>query len=254
MDPDELLAIALELVEQGGEMGVTLRILGHLAVREHTKKNRYLIDLIKRVPTHDIDFMGYSKDINQANRLFINTLGYKPDPSVAFSQEYGVKRLIYHHDNGVMAEIFLDELHMAHHLDFKDRLNLDYPTISLIDLLLSKLQIHQLTEKDTKDIIILLAEHDFGSQDRERIDIDYLLKLTREDWGLYYTARNNLLKANSFLGQLVEVNSSTKETVEKGIETIINRMDYEPKSFRWKARAKIGTRMKWYEDVDDVHR
>ena len=254
MDPDELLAIAHELVEQGGEMGVTLRILGHLAVREHTKKNRYLIDLIKRVPTHDIDFMGYSSEINQANRLFIDTLGYKPDPSVAYSQEYGVKRLIYHHDNGVMAENFLDELHMAHHLDFKDRLQLDYPTISLVDLLLSKLQIQQLTEKDTKDIIILLAEHDLGSQDREKIDITYLLKLIRENWGLFYTAQNNLLKAKAFLGQLGEINSDTRDTVEKGIHTIIERIETEPKTIRWKARAKIGTRMKWYEDVDDVHR
>lgn len=254
MDPDELLEIGLQLVEQGAQMGITLRILGHLAVREHTKKNRDLIDLIKRVPTHDIDFMGYSKDANQANRLFIDTLGYKPDPSVAYSQEYGVKRLIYHHDSGIMAEIFLDELHMAHHLEFKDRLQLDYPTISLVDLLLSKLQIQQLTEKDTKDIIILLAEHSFGSQDRECIDIDYLLKLTREDWGLFFTAHTNLHKASAFLKQLTVINSSTRNTIEKSIETIIKRMDSEPKTLRWKTRARIGTRMKWYEEVDDVHR
>lgn len=86
MDPEELLEIARNLVEQGAQNGITLRILGHLAVRQHVLRLRELIDLLKRLPTQDIDFMGYSKDINRANQLFITTLGYKPDPAVAYSQ------------------------------------------------------------------------------------------------------------------------------------------------------------------------
>jgi hypothetical protein len=90
-------------------------------------------------------------------------LGYEPDPSVAFSQEYGIQRLIFHKPNEqLMAEVFLDVLRMAQTLDFRGRLELDSPSVSLVDLLLSKLQIQQITEKDIKDMIALLAEHALG--------------------------------------------------------------------------------------------
>lgn len=253
MDPEELLEIARNLVEQGAQNGVTLRILGHLAVRQHTQKHRELIDLLKRVPTHDIDFMGYSKEINQANHFFINKLGYRPDPAVAYSQEYGIGRLIYYHESGIMAEIFLDQLRMAHTLDFRGRLELDSPTISLIDLLLSKLQIHQLTEKDIKDIIVLLAEHPLGNE-ADQVDVQYLLRLTRDDWGLYYTASTNLAKVGEYLKDCEALDPGTRATVEGRLHELLRRMEAEPKSLRWKARAKLGTRVKWYEDVEDVHR
>lgn len=189
MSTDELLKLAKQLVDQGAKQGVTLRIIGHLAVRDHVTKHLEMLEILQRIPTHDIDFMGYTKERDQADRMF-KELGYKADPSVAFSQEYGVQRLIYHHENGqIMVEIFLDELRMAHTLDFRNRFELDNPTISLVDLLLSKLQIQDISGKDLKDIIVLLAEHETGSGERELIDIDYLLKLTRKNWGLYYTAR-----------------------------------------------------------------
>jgi hypothetical protein len=254
MDPEELLEIARQLVEQGAQNGVTLRILGHLAVRQHVQAHRELIDLLKRVPTHDIDFMGYSADMNRANQLFIDQLGYKPDPAVAFSQEYGVGRLIYHHENGLMAEIFLDELRMAHTLDFRGRLELDSPTISLVDLLLSKLQIQQITEKDIKDITVLLVEHDFGAGEPDHVDTGYLLKLTRDNWGLYYTARTNLEKVREFAGRYEVLGPDNRQTVQARLDSLLALMEAEPKTLRWKARARIGTRVKWYEEVGDVHR
>jgi hypothetical protein len=254
METEELLETARQLVELGTKRGVTLRILGHLAVRHHVEAHRELLDLLKRVPTHDIDFIGYSREQNQTNRMFIEELGYKPDPAVAYSQEFGIKRLIYHHDNGIMAEIFLDELRMAHTLDFRDRLELDSPTISLIDLLLSKLQIQQINEKDIKDMIVLLSEHQLGAGDRELIDIDYLNELTSDDWGLYFTAHKNLVRTYDFLGHYEVLDSKIRENVAAKVNEIMNSMKVKPKSLRWKMRAKIGTRAKWYEDVGDVHR
>jgi hypothetical protein len=115
-----------------------------------------LLDLLERMPTRDIDFMGYSKEQAKADRMF-KELGYEPDPSVAYSLEYGIQRLTYHQrEEQIMAEFFLDELRMAHTLDFRGWLELDSPTISLVYLLLSKLQIHETTEKDIKDMIACL--------------------------------------------------------------------------------------------------
>jgi len=252
-NPDKLLELAKRLVDKGSEQGVTLRILGFLAVRDHIHDSGNLLDLLERVPTNDIDFMGYSKETAQTDHMF-KDLGYEPDPSVAFSLEYGVQRLIYHHrEDQIMAEVFLDKLRMAHTLDFIDRLELDYPTVSLVDLLLSKLQIQNISGKDLKDILVLLAEHETGSGERELIDIDYLLKLTRKNWGLYYTARKNLVMAKVFLAQQDEIDAAIKDDVNAKLDAYINSMDIEPKTARWKLRAKIGTRVKWYENVGDVY-
>jgi hypothetical protein len=253
MDPDELLELARSLVDKGAEQGVTLRIIGSLAARQHLKDSGGLLDLLQRVPTHDIDFMGYWKEKNLADRMF-RDLGYEPDPSVAFSLEYGVKRLIYHQrEQGIMAEIFMDELKMAHTLDFKGRLELDYPTITLVDLLLSKLQIQMITEKDIKDMIALLADHDLGQGDRELIDINYLTELTSKRWGLYYTALGNLNKVKQWVHQLDVLDAPIRQDVDTKLVEIIGRFEAHPKSLKWNLRSLIGTRMRWYEEVGDVY-
>lgn len=253
MDPDDLLALAVQLVDQSEERGAVLRILGSLAVIHHTQESGNLLKLLDRVPTHDIDFMGYSAHMTQIDHLF-RDLGYEPDRSVAFSLEYGVQRMIYHHrEDQIMAEIFLDELRMAHTLDFRGRLELDKPTIPLVDLLLSKLQIQQITEKDIKDVIALLAGHDFGQEDRERIDISQLLALTRHDWGLYYTSKKNLEVIRQRLQGYDQLDASVREGVDTKLRHLLARMEAEPKTLRWKLRAAIGTRVRWYDEVGDVH-
>lgn len=253
MNPDEFLELAENLVDMGSEQGVTLRLLGSLAVIHHIQDRDKLLNLIDRVPTRDIDFMGYSEEQTKADRMFTK-LGYEVDPSVAYSLEYGIQRLIYHHkEQEIMAEIFLDQLRMSHTLDFRGRLEMDHPTISLIDLLLSKLQIHEITEKDIKDIMVLLSEHDLGSDSRESVDLSHLLSVTSDDWGFYYTAKTNLDIVKLWLGKVDVLESSMSQDIETKLNEIKKSMEEAPKSLRWNLRSIIGTRMKWYERVGDVH-
>ncbi len=253
MNPDEFLELAVNLVDMGSEQGVTLRLLGSLAVIHHIQDRDKLLNLIDRVPTRDIDFMGYSEEQTKADRMFTK-LGYEIDPSVAYSLEYGIQRLIYHHrEQEIMAEIFLDQLRMSHTLDFRGRLELDHPTISLIDLLLSKLQIQEITEKDIKDIIVLLSEHDLGRDNRESVDLSHLLSVTSDDWGFYYTAKTNLDIVKLWLGKVDVIENSMSQDIETKLNEIKKSMEEAPKSLRWNLRSIIGTRMKWYERVGDVH-
>lgn len=253
MNPDEFLELAENLVDMGSEQGVTLRLLGSLAVIHHIQDRDKLLNLIDRVPTRDIDFMGYSEEQTKADRMFTK-LGYEVDPSVAYSLEYGIQRLIYHHkEQEIMAEIFLDQLRMSHTLDFRGRLEMDHPTISLVDLLLSKLQIHEITEKDIKDIMVLLSEHDLGSDSRESVDLSHLLSVTSDDWGFYYTAKTNLDIVKLWLGKVDVLESSMSQDIETKLNEIKKSMEEAPKSLRWNLRSIIGTRMKWYERVGDVH-
>lgn len=254
LDPDELLAVAEDLVDSSAQRGVTLRILGSLGIRRHMQGSGPLLDLLERVPTRDIDFMGYSRDVKEADRMF-SSLGYTVDAALAHSLEYDVRRRIYHKANDqLMAEIFLDELRMAHTLDFRGRLELDSPTITLIDLLLSKLQIQQITEKDLKDLIALLASHELGSGDPERIDVIHMLRLTSDDWGLHQTATTNLGIVKEWLGRFDVIAPSVRTETTGKIEEMIRRMKAAPKSLRWKMRSVVGTRVRWYEEVGEVHR
>src|SRR5207249_2848129 len=123
-------------------------------------------------------------------RSLFKSLGLVADPALALSHEYGLQRLIYYAPpDRTKVEVFLDMLRMSHTLDFRARLALDSPTLSLADLLLAKLQIHEITEKDIQDVIALLAAHELAAGGREAVDLAYLLGLFRQDWGLYYTAK-----------------------------------------------------------------
>jgi hypothetical protein len=143
---------------------------------------------------------------------------------------------------------------MAHTLDFRGRLELDYPTLSLADLLLTKLQIQQITEKDIKDMIALLAEHDVGTDGPEVVDESRLLALTKDDWGLFHTATTNLRAVEEWAQGLDVLEPALQGEVIEKTGALVSKMETEPKTRRWKLRAKIGTRVRWYEEVGDVHR
>ncbi len=254
MNPDELLSLARQLVTEGAAQGVTLRILGSLGIRDHLRDIAGVLGRLERFPTRDIDFMGYSKEQARADRMF-KALGYQPDPSVAYSLEYGIQRLIFRRrEEQLTVEIFLDELRMAHTLDFRGRLELDHPTISLVDLLLSKLQIQQITEKDIKDIIALLAEHELGTSGREVVDVDYLLGVSSNSWGLYQTAMTNLSIVEHWVRRFEILAPEVRQQVADKVDALLRQMEAQPKSLRWRLRGMIGTRVRWYEEVGDVHR
>jgi len=143
---------------------------------------------------------------------------------------------------------------MSHTIEFRNRLEVDRPTIPLIELLLEKLQIVRITEKDIMDIVILLAEHGLGPDDNDRINSPYFTQLLCDDWPLYYTATTNLEKTRIMLknyASLLEDQGSVR-TVEERIADLIDAASKKPKTLRWKMRARVGTRRKWYNDVDEA--
>lgn len=244
---------AARLIEGASSRAIHLRLTGSLAVRMHSQDCAPLLDALGRRRFRDIDFWGYAKEQKQIEQL-LEQDGYQADPTIKQMHEWGVKRLIYEHpETHIKIDVFMDELVMAHTIHFKGRLDLDFPTIGLADLLLSKLQIHQITDNDLIDTIVLLAEHEAGSGDRERIDIGYLLDVLRSDWGFTYTVLDNLNKCLDALARY-EVPPEVAEVVRTRVSATAEQIVSAPKTTRWKLRARVGTRSKWYEDVDDVTR
>jgi hypothetical protein len=245
---------ALRLVEAAAARSLALRISGSVGVRIHCSAHGGLLDALGRRQFRDIDFWGYSAEQNDLQRL-LESEGYVGDPEMKHAHEWGVKRLIYDHPaTGIHVDVFMDELVMAHTIGFEGRLELDSPTVGLADLLLSKFQIHEITENDLIDIDVLVAEHDFGPGDAERIDLDRVVGPLSSDWGFYHTTELNIEKCREALNRFEALPGDLADAVRSRLGSMHNRLESTPKSRRWKFRAKVGTRSQWYETVESVDR
>lgn len=254
---ERIPAEAVRLVDAAAARSLILRVSGSVAVRMHSDSRAPLIDALGRRQFRDIDFWSYSTQQGELKRL-LETDGYVPDPQMKHAQEWGVKRLIYEHPaTRVHIDVFMDELVMAHTIGFKGRLELDAPTVSLADLLLSKLQIHEITENDLIDITVLVADHDLGSGrsgDPERIDLDRLVEPLTTSWGFYYSATQNIEKCLEAVGRYAALPTEMAATVRNRLGVMRARIEGAPKSTRWKIRSRVGTRSQWYETVGEVDR
>ncbi|HUK50471.1 MAG TPA: hypothetical protein VLV18_05500 [Terriglobales bacterium] len=237
---------ANKLVQEAQNRNVELRVMGAVAFRIHCPQFIRLVDAMNRELT-DLDFMGYKKQRSDIIKMF-KELSYTLDKEMLILAE----RLKFHSpSNGPDIDVFLDELRMCHTILFKDRLELDSPTIPLTDLLLEKMQIVQINEKDIKDTIVLLREHAIGTGEPETIDTNYLCKLLANDWGFYYTVTTNLKKLLEFLPTYSSLSDTDCKDVASKVELLLAKLDSTPKSAKWKFRASVGTKRKWYEDVEE---
>jgi hypothetical protein len=244
-------AIARDLLSEADQEQITLRIGGSLAVRLHCHASDDLLDRWQREPPGDVDLFGYSRQDPAIQGMF-RRLGWTLDPAVALSREWGVNRLVYHGPDGAKTDVFLDTLNMAHEVDFKQRLELAAPTLPLADLLLTKLQIHELTAKDVKDVGALLAGHDLAeTNEAEAIEIPRVTRLLAHDWGFWYTALRNLEAVATFVGGNA-LDSSMRDRTLGRVDALRRRIEAEPKTRRWRLRARVGPRVQWYQDVNLV--
>ena len=204
---------AINLVEKAASDSLVLRITGSVAVRLHCDQHWPLLSSLGRRPYHDIDFWGLGKDQQRIERFFAEH-GYVVDPKCKHLHEWGIKRLIFEHPgSAVKVDVFMDELVMAHTIAFKDRLLLDYPCVPLADLLLSKLQIHEITENDLMDLVVLLFEHPFGSG-AGQIEIDHVARVLARDWCFWREATLNIGKIRCAVDRYDVLDDQVKATLD----------------------------------------
>ncbi|MHA1590216.1 MAG: hypothetical protein ACTSVA_06405 [Candidatus Njordarchaeales archaeon] len=266
--PDEVfINDAYRIVNEAQKKGIIIRVIGAVAIRIHSKDFEELHKRLGRLGEgkqnfSDIDFVGYSKQKKLIEKFFEKDIGFIPDKRINIL--FGHKRLIFYHPkNWYHSDIFFDALEFSHDIFFgkapgKGRLELDSPTIPLSDLVLEKLQIHEINEKDIKDLIVLFRAHDIGETDeREVINAKYIAKILADDWGFWYDATTNLKKVKLFAKRYLEDNKIGQEDyddVVKKIDLLLDYIDKEPKTKRWKKRAKIGTKKMWWRPVEEVIR
>jgi hypothetical protein len=199
----------------------------------------------------DLDFITTSKYASKIPDLF-SDLGFLANERV--NALYGRHRQIYADSKSSLhVDIFFDKLAFNHVIDLSKRLTIDPFTISLADLFLEKLQIVKLSEKDAKDTVVLVHEHDFGSPaDNKTIDSDYIVKLLSDDWGFYHTVTINLKKVTEYAAGIQSLSDDDKQLVSGRLKALMDRLESSKKSFKWTMRARIGTKTQWYDEAENV--
>jgi len=189
--------------------------------------------------------MGLSKQSKDIKKLFID-LGYTPRQ--IFNAMQGNRRLIFNDiERERRVDIFLDVFEMCHRFDFRNRLSLDKPTIPLADLLATKLQVVEITDREYRDIIALFHDHEVTDTDvSDAINGAYLAKMCGDDWGIYKTFSITLGNILSALHDF-DLSPADRDLVKKRIEGLQSKIETQPKSMGWKMRAKIGEKKQWYE-------
>ncbi|HET7678479.1 MAG TPA: hypothetical protein VFK38_11580 [Candidatus Limnocylindrales bacterium] len=239
------VAEAQGIVEAATARGLTLRIVGGVAVALRAPS-------IARVSPertyHDIDLAGRGGRSADVARL-LGDLGYAA--AERFNKLNGAERLLFHAPDGRRLDVFFDRLRMCHELPFRARLETEPLTLPLADLLLSKLQIVELTERDEQDILALLADHPLAASDDGGIATPRLAAVCAADWGWWRTVDLNLerLTARWSAAALAEpaTLSETRLRALQRADELRQELAAAPKSAAWRLRAAVGERLRWYE-------
>ena len=241
----------LDALAQDENKHVIMRLIGALAFRTHCPKYGHIQDKLGRKFT-DFDFASYPRFVKDIRRI-LTELGYEEDKQV--TQLFGDRRMLFHDPAfGRHTDVFFNSLDFCHPVSFIGRLEAEELTIPLAELLLEKMQIVQINEKDLIDSIMLLREHPIGDVDKETVNAIIITRILGNDWGYWRTFTGNLKLLDETLDRYDELSDEDRQAVRKRIEELKVRIEAGPKTLLWKARAKIGERVKWYKDAEELER
>jgi hypothetical protein len=249
--PEAYLEEAHHLTDEAQKQGMVLRVMGPIALHfyfpEYTDLYRRMERLGERVFT-DIDYAAYGKHRGKLVPFF-ESQHYELEKRAAMIS--GGDRHIFFSANIPMIDVFYDKLNYNHPIDYRGRLEIHPYCVSLTDLLLQKLQIVQINDKDLKDAMLLLLAAKVGEKDEGVINAGYVAKIMSNDWGFYYTSTMNLKKVKDAVDNVKALTDENRITIRAQADLIINYIEIAPKSFGWKLRANTGAKKIWYNEVQD---
>jgi hypothetical protein len=232
------------------EHGLDVRLIGGLAVAGH--RHREIPAALHRT-YGDIDLVIRPQQ-SKAFRAAMRELGYTPN--VRFNNMRGDRRLLFDDEpNDRKLDVFVGGFQMCHAMDLTDRLDLHPLTLAPADLLLTKLQVVQINHKDLTDAVTLLLTHpvdapDAPGTDDDHISTDRLARITGADWGWHTTVTDNLARVAAVADELLAPPDAAAVTTR--VARIGDALTAAPKSLRWRARAKVGRRVPWYDLPDEI--
>lgn len=239
----DLPAEAQRLAAKIKDADLNVKLLGGLAIWLHSPSARQ--PPLQR-QYGDLDFIGPKKEMTKFIHLMLDS-GYIEDKR--FNALHGASRLILiDQANQRPVDVLIDVFKMCHEIDLSKRLTSNSPTISLADLLLTKLQVTKLTHKDVADIAALLLDQDFDS---DGIDIEYIVRTLGNDWGFEHTVNNTFDNIPIHLSEF-QLSPAQKNHIVTKIEQLRSEIAVGKKSIGYKIREKIGEKIPWAEEPEEL--
>lgn len=238
---------AERLVAAARASGTDVRLLGGLAIarlcpsaQSHPRLRREYAD---------IDIVARPKHRAAVSTLLVE-LGYEAD--ARFNDLHGHSRLLFYdvpHDRQV--DVFLGTFRMCHTLDLSDRFLEGYDCLPLADLVLTKLQIVELNEKDAKDVMTVFLDHDLAEgEDDDVIDVGHIRRVCSADWGFYTTVMDNAEQLRQMSDAVLE--DAERAVVCDRIDRLVADLSRSAKTLKWRMRSRVGRRVAWYELPEEV--
>jgi hypothetical protein len=239
----DILAEGERIAAAATQRGVPVRLLGGVAICMHGVHSALARGY------RDID-LATTRGGGRGALQLLEDLGYTPNER--FNALNGATRLVvYDEPNGRQVDVFVGEFKMCHAVPIAARLELDPRTVPLAELLLTKLQIVRLNAKDISDIHALVLGHDIGERDDGEINGGVIAGLLARDWGLWRTTRGSLETARAALSGTA-LSADERAVVAERLDRLWARVEAEPKSMRWRTRARVGDRVRWYEEPEEI--
>ncbi|HEY7937723.1 MAG TPA: hypothetical protein VID26_11415 [Candidatus Limnocylindrales bacterium] len=242
---------ALRMIALADAAGLQVRLMGGLAFHARCRSWTARIDRDGR----DIDLATRSRD-RKALQALMQANGYAADRQ--YNALYGHKQL-YFVDPAWRrpVDVLIDRMEMSHKFEFADRLGVDKPTLPLAELLLTKVQIAQINRKDILDGLALLSEYPLGSTDEGTINVDLIADLASADWGWWRTIIGNLGKFEGYFNNSLQPGEldfgrPPHFAVLDQINSLRDTLEASPKTTKWKLRARVGERVQWYQEPEEV--
>lgn len=245
---EDIVAEGARLLEHARRAGVPLRLLGGVAVSLQADGE---LPAALRRDYADLDFMA-AKGASGAVDGLLRAAGY--EPQVAFNALHQRERMLFFdtgHDRQV--DVFVGAFRMCHAIPLSDRLAIDDRTLAPADLLLTKLQVVELNEKDVRDALALLHARRLADHDDGAINAARIAALLARDWGLWRTITANLRGCAEHVADY-DLLADDRERLGRAIEELLARIEAEPKTRGWRLRGRVGERKRWYELPEEVAR
>ncbi|MEM4311641.1 MAG: hypothetical protein QXX95_04565 [Nitrososphaerales archaeon] len=239
MEKMDAVMEADKLIEEANKRALKIRLIGGIAIwfaTESAKKEPFKRNY------KDIDLVGLKSQSGKIDK-FMKDMGYIPNERYNVLHSY--RSMYFNKESCRRVDYFYDFFEMCHKWDLRNRLDLSYPTLPISDLLLSKLQIVKSSERDVLDSIALLLDYEFKGS-----EANYIAELCSKQWGLYKTVKDSLDKIKNYLINF-NIGANIKIVLER-IDSLSKTIEDYPKSFSWKLRSKIGEKVKWYYEPEEV--
>jgi hypothetical protein len=232
------------LVDSATEEGLTVRLLGGVAIYLQSPATGPLLP--RKIG--DIDVVTRRGSRTAITRM-LTKAGYTAD--AMFNTLHGARRLAFVDEtNQRKLDVFIEEFSMCHDIPIAGRLDRDPYTIPLAELLLTKLQIVQLNERDQRDIYSLTYQHPLATGREPGVEAAFIADVCAKDWGLWRTVKATIERCQENVAGY-DIDPAAARLIRERLGALWDRIEQEPKGAKWRLRSRVGDRMRWYDEPEE---